>query len=847
MTLVIWLSRRAPLSGTRRWVVIGCRITVLAFLCASLWGFARRAVHEQPQHVLYLVDRSASMDEEQLGWIARRIASLESLRPRLVERAVAAFGADAAALVPFGRDALDDPAAIRSLLAGAPINRAATNLEAALLDALRLLPAGQSGRVILFSDGRQTAGSVDQVLSHVRRLGLQVFPERVPVFGAHTTVWESLSVPPVVQRGSPVELQLVLNSLATAPQAARVTVRLAGIAIKQEQLTVRPGWQVRKVTVPTIQQGTMALEVSLEMPSAGLRQQRMVYTEVEGPPHVLLVAQQPTVLPLLGSALKRREIDISLAHPSDLPTEVLPLLNYDAVLLFGVPKSSLTEAQVTTLQAYLSSFGGGLVMVGLGGDLAYELSTPSPLDALLPVTYEAKGLKEAKRRVCMIMLIDRSASMMGPRIAATKRAAVELITQLSPEDLVGVFAFDTKPYVVVEVQPAGQVGAHLVDTLVKLRSSGGTDVFPSLVIAQDRFEQTDAEVKHILLLSDGNTPFHREEYVRLIEAFRLKGISVSTIGIGAAFVNTDYLRWLAEATGGTFYHLRSLDELPKLVAQDTQDRMGRLPFAEGYFRPSRSETTEWFEDITEWPVLRGFLTATAKPGARVDVTIQSEERQDPLLARWSVGQGRVAVFTSDADTRWSPDWIRWPGFDGWWAQVVRWAMRPRLSEELFAWIDESRGVPQLILEGRLQDPEAELIAPEQTQAHALSLVPTGPRRWQASLDQVPGGWYQLTMKGRAADHAGAGDAVAGESSVFVHRWIEVGTPPATAELSGQPPDESLLRQLAQMTSGRYGVPDAAFVPPTTTATTHQPLFSLWLPLVILLLLVEIALRGSSML
>jgi Mg-chelatase subunit ChlD len=591
----------------------------------------------------------------------------------------------------------------------------------------------------------------------------------------------------------------------------------------------------------------MALDVTLEIPSAGLRERKTAYVEVEGPPHLLVVAQQPEVLPVVASALKRREIDVSLARPDDLPIDALPLLEYDAVLLHGVAKSALSAEQVSALQAYLASYGGGLLMVGLGGDLVHELSTPAPLDALLPVTFEAKGLQEAKRRVCMVMLIDRSASMMGPRIAATKRAAVALIKQLAPEDFVGVYAFDTKPYVVVEVQPAGQVGTHLVDTLVKLRSSGGTDVYPALTIAEDRLDQLDASVKHIILLSDGNTPFHREEYRQLTERFRLKGISVSTIGVGAAFINADYLEWLAAATGGSFYTLRSLDELPKLVARDTEETLGKLPFAEGYFRPRRSDTTEWFAEIAEWPPLRGFFTATVKPEALVDLTVEAEEAQAPLLARWSVGQGRAAVFTSDADTRWSPDWIRWSGFDGWWAQVVRWAMRPRLSEELFVWVDESRGTPQLILEGELRDPRAELVASSGTQGIALSLIPTGAHRWQASLEQVPSGWYQLALKGAVPPEAGTAEADDGAPPLFAGRWIQVGTPPAAAELTGQPADESMLRQIAQMTSGRYGVADLAFVPPTTTATTHQSLVSFLLPLVIVLLLVDIALRGSSML
>ena len=121
-----------------------------------------------------------------------------------------------------------------------------------------------------------------------------------------------------------------------------------------------------------------------------------------------------------------------------------------------------------------------------------------------------------------------------------------------------------------------------------------------------------------------------------MEAFRLKGISVSTIGIGAAFVNTDYLEWLADATGGSFYQLRSLDELPKLVARDTQDRLGRLPFAEGYFKPMRSDTTEWFADMTDWPALRGFFTTTAKPEALVDVTVEAGEDQKAAQTQGSM-------------------------------------------------------------------------------------------------------------------------------------------------------------------------------------------------------------------
>ncbi len=857
LSMVLWLSRQVPLTGRRKAFVIGCRLVAIVALCAGLGGTSCRRTHQVARHVVYLVDGSASIDAAQRAWMARRIASLETLRPANVERAIVAFGDDAKVVVPFGRERLTEPQVIAQMLEGAAIIRQQTRLEGALLAALSLLPPDRGGSIVLLSDGWETAGNVNEVLAFVRRLGASTFPVAPPAAGRIKTTWEELVVPPVVQRGASVPVQLVVFNGASQVRSADVNVAMQGIRIASRRVGIRPGWQVVNVPVPTIQRGTMALDVRLTISAEGMVETRRAYTEVEGPPQMLLVSDHLTTLPALAEALKRRDMEVAVGRPSDLTPDASKLLDYDAIMLFNLPKSSLSQEQVGALRTYIERFGGGLMTVGLGGDLAHETMTPAPLDELLPITFEPKGLQEAKRRVCMLLLIDRSASMVGARIAATKRAAVELVKQLAPEDLVGVFAFDTQPYVVAEVQPAGQVKDWLVEKLVKLRSSGGTDIYPSLAMAENRLELTGASLKHIMLLSDGITPVDMKAYRALFQLLKSEHISISTIGIGAAFINTDYLQWLAIATGGSFYQMKNLDELPQLIARDTQRELGKLPFTEGAFAPSKTPTTDWFADLPPFPTLKGFLTATEKPGARVDVIVQSAEEKSPLLARWSLGQGRVVSFTSDADTRWSPEWIRWPGFDAAWAQVVRWAMRPRLTEELFVWVDETRGTPQLMVEGLLQDPRTQLLlSGEASGARPLALIQTDTWRWQASLEQVPSGWYQLVIESRASaeitpassssETARAGSA-AEPSRIFAKRWIRVGTPPASREMTGQPPRDTVLRHIARSTAGAYEMPDAAFVPPVTTATTRVSLLWWWLPLAIGALLVEIALRGSSML
>jgi hypothetical protein len=175
-------------------------------------------------------------------------------------------------------------------------------------------------------------------------------------------------------------------------------------------------------------------------------------------------------------------------------------------------------------------------------------------------------------------------------------------------------------------------------------------------------------------------------------------------------------------------------------------------------------------------------------------------------------------------------------------------MRPRLTEELFVRVDESGDVPQLVVEGALHDPRGTLVSDVSGLEVPMSLVQTGAWRWQASLEQVPSGWYQLALEAwpaasRTGDPAGAPSG----QPVFAKRWVQLGMPPASHEASGQPPFEPLLRQAARMTAGMYGAPDAALLSTPAHATTTMPMSTWWLPLVIVLLLADVALRGPTLL
>ena len=84
------------------------------------------------------------------------------------------------------------------------------------------------------------------------------------------------------------------------------------------------------------------------------------------------------------------------------------------------------------------------------------------------------------------------------------------------------------------------------------------------------------------------------------------------------------------------------------------------------FTPEKSDSGDFFKDMP-LPVLHGYTGTGIKEGA--DMILKSGN-DDPILAQWSYGLGRVVVWTPDLSGKWSRDWIQWDGFGREWGKLV---------------------------------------------------------------------------------------------------------------------------------------------------------------------------------
>ncbi len=149
------------------------------------------------------------------------------------------------------------------------------------------------------------------------------------------------------------------------------------------------------------------------------------------------------------------------------------------------------------------------------------------------------------------LVLDRSGSMQGAKLAAMKDATKRVIDTLTPQDIVSIVLFDDTVQVLAPATAAGDKAAlqALVDSI---EEAGGTAMSGGLRAGQAELRKnaTPDRVGALLLLTDGQTWGDEDSCRTLAGELAQAGVRITALGLGAEW-NEKLLDDLAEATGGT--------------------------------------------------------------------------------------------------------------------------------------------------------------------------------------------------------------------------------------------------------------------------------------------------------
>ena len=834
--LVVPLFLLAAVTARRRLPAALCRSAAALSVVLLLAG--PRLETPRPERgacVIAAIDVSASVQdaavESARGFLAR-------LLPRLgpddaVGSVAFAAGARVVAHPAAGRPSL---AALLPARDDADPDGDDTDLGAALLAAGPLCPAGKQATLVLFTDGNETRGSLlaEIALGEPSLPIFAVVPSAamLPVATVRRVLAPAfapeLSVLPlsiVVESRAPTPLPAVLEIRADEEQAAPVPIELA------------PGTSLVELPYRFRAEGEFLLRARLLLPSDQRRAPSPagVPISVTPPARVLLVSE--LARPVVGAALTRRGADVDVVRPAALSPYLAGLADYHAVILDDVGRAGLGDARLERLRAYVAR-GGALIATGgeqLFGDPAF---VTSPLARMLPVTVEPPSAEPKTREpIALYLLIDRSNSMgysssnpvvqFGEKMEYAKRAAIAVLEQLGPSDMVGAIAFDSQPYELGRLRPVAESRGALRAAIERLQYGGGTDFKDALDIARRSLVDSGRRVRHVILLTDGDTNRHPEDHVELIAALARAEITVTTIRIGSDTVNLELLKTISRATGGEFHHVEHVEALPQLMLRDARRLID--PTAGIEDAPARIGVPgAMLAGLAEQelpPVARWTPTHT-KPGAELRLFVEAGERRDPLLATWQYELGRTAAIPVDFEAG-ARAWPAWRGFAKLWSQLLLWAIPPARPSDrrLEARRLDDGALIRLETGADTAGPFALRLAG----AGEVPLHPVGRRAFAAVVPGLAPGVHICRLV-----------SAAGEEPL---RLLVPARSPSGHELRARGPNLALLARAAALTGGRVDPRPAEVVAARPGVGRRSvPLAGLLVPLALALVLADVAIR-----
>ncbi|KAB2940422.1 MAG: VWA domain-containing protein [Hyphomicrobium sp.] len=239
-----------------------------------------------------------------------------------------------------------------------------------------------------------------------------------------------------------------------------------------------------------------------------------------------------------------------------------------------------TAALVIALSASFLPAPGGAAELKLEADLGQTvLSASKPGNVYLRLSLKslAAGKREKRTPVNAAIVIDRSGSMQGERIAAAKEGARVALKRLSSDDTVALIAYNHEVDVLSPAAPLRNSRDKLLEAIDRLHADGTTALYDGVKEGGRQVEEyvSDNNVNRVILLSDGLAnvgPSSPGELAELGRKLASKGISVSTIGLGLDY-NEDLMQRLAAASDGNHVFVERPSDLAEIFDREFGDAL----------------------------------------------------------------------------------------------------------------------------------------------------------------------------------------------------------------------------------------------------------------------------------
>ncbi len=590
LVLLTWRRMSLPFPRSQRYLILAIRLVLFTLIVTALAG-ATLSVPISRQAVVFVGDISASTTPQQAfmeQWINDAI---RHKRPN-----------DQVGIVAVGRNALVEQS-VRSQIDFSQFESTPdtnyTDLAAGLRLAAAILPQDSERRIVLLSDGQQNLEDAIQEAQLLQQEGIRLDIVPLPTFDGPEARIDGLNTPSTLHTNE--RFLLHAHFFSSVTQRVTLHLYLDQTLLLQQSLQLNGGEQEVTFTLNAPPAGFHTYRITMDTPQDTISQnnEAAAFVNVQGPPHVLVIEGRPGAGQNITNALQATHIVFTVGPPVDVPSTLEGLATYDAVVLVDVPAVDLGVTRMQVLQSYVRDLGRGLVVSG--GENSYGVGgyANTPLEETLPVRMEIPQHKDTPT-IAVVLIIE--SLEIDTAVNISKEAAKGVLNLLTPRDYVGVSAAFGS--LIIPLQHVTNKAA-IDQTIDKMNPNDPPSYLPDLQAAETALLHTDAKVKHVILLGDGDAT---DSYAKQVLKMASEHISVSVVGTNiGSYEDLTMMQQIAAWGKGRFYSADNPNTIPQILLEETK-QAARRAFIEEPFVPAI---------ITPHPILTGLMIPSLPSGSTV--------------------------------------------------------------------------------------------------------------------------------------------------------------------------------------------------------------------------------------
>lgn len=823
--------------GLGRWrgeVALWVRM-ILIGLVAMILADPRSVRTNKNRAVIFALDRSDSIGDGSVDNARDFILKAVSEKPQQDEAGLVTFGTNAGVELPprvsFPLEAFNTK-----------INRDGTNLEQALSLSAAMLPADKQGRIVLISDGTQTAGSASAILDDLKSKGISVDVLPIQYQYDKEVYLERLELPQNVKIGENYQAVVILYSLQDGE--GKLTLFENNKEIYSEDVKYAAG--KNRFVIPIYFRTAGYYEYSATITPRNPEDDQITFNNnvlstlfLEGEGRVLVVTDpngEERDWENLVTSLKEEKLVVEEKSSLELSPDVVSYQNYDSIILVNVPADALDLTQQQALKSAVHDLGVGFLMVGGQNSFGPGGYQRTAIEELLPVSMDVTQ-KKVLPKGCLAIILHTCEFPDGNTWA--KRITKQAIQVLSDQDEAGVLNYGaTGESWIFKPMPVKEISS-MVQKINSAEPGDMPSFAGTMQLGFDELIKSDAATKHMIIISDGDP---QPPPAALLKKYIDNSITVSMVAIFPHRPeDVAIMRQVSTSTGGRFYFPEDPNELPSIFIKESKTIKRNL-IHEKKFTPLVQMPSPILKGIEGMLPLQGYVLTSIKPRAEQILVTQGEESKeeggeiDPVLAKWRFGLGTTAAFTSDLGTKWGKEWLDWDKYRPFLKQLLLEIGRVRQQGflRMNTHLDGGEGVV-LVEDFHPEESFLDLqmaVTDARGQVEVIPMKQIAPRRYQAKLPLWGKGRYLISVEGNGG----------GRTERINGSWI-VSYSPEYLRFRSNP---KVLEEIASRTGGKVlsAEPENSgiFTDDRRERRTTSPIFDWLLMTLVCLIPLDVAIR-----